>query len=211
MNIKSVHSFVALLLMVLFVGSAQAGLITLDPGTGVTTTFTQTGNNGFGNPGPVVLDGFTATGNPQVTYGNAGYGLASNGSWNWSWVATNNGTGTITFDLGGVFGLVGGFMNYAPNNGSNATIEALAADMSVLESYDLTALAPISTPGGLNAGDFRGIERVEADIAFFRLGGDYIIIHDLTLSDAQAQVSAPGTLVLFGFGLFGFAWLRRRV
>lgn len=214
MNMKSAHSFVVLSLMLLFVGSAQAGLITSNPGTGVTTTFTQTGSTNAS--GPVMLDGFTITGDPQFSYGDSLYGIggsAGNGRWtDFSWIGTGNGLSTFTIDLGGLYGLVGGFMNYMPNSGgNNATIEALAADMSLLESYDLTALAPISTPGADNDGAFRGIDRAEEDIAFLRLGGDLILIHDLTLGDSQAQVSAPGTLALFGLGLFGFAWLRRRV
>ena len=204
----------AILLIGAFLYSANfslAGLISIDPGTGVTTTFTTTGNQGFNNPGPVVLDGFAVTGSPQVTYGDVGYGLASNGSWSsFSWVATNNGTGSITFNLGGTFGLVGGFLNYAPGNGNDATIEALAANgTTVLETYDLVTLAPISTPGGLNAGAFRGISRGTSDIAFLRLSGDFILTHTLEVG-ASSVVPEPGTLALVGIALLGLALRRRR-
>src|SRR5271163_232928 len=128
--------------------AAHATLLTTDPGTGTTTVFTDTGNNGFGNPGPVTLDGFLWTGNPQVTYGNAEYFIGSNGSWSpsgeFSWIATNDGSGSITVNLGGNFGLIGGFMNYGPGFRADATITALAADgVTVLESYDLVTSAPI--------------------------------------------------------------------
>jgi hypothetical protein len=203
-----------ILLLVSFLACASfswAGLITTDPGTGVTTTFTTTGNQGFNDPGPVVLNGFSVTGSPQVTYGNVGYGLAANGSWSgFSWVATNNGTGSITFNLGGSFGLAGGFLNYAPANGNDATIEALAANgTTVLETYDLVTLAPISTPGGLNAGAFRGISRVTNDIAFLRLSGDFILTHTLEVG-APAAVPEPGTWALVGIALLGLVLGRRR-
>jgi len=194
-----------------FASFSLAGLITSDPGTGVTTTFTTTGNQGFGNPGPVVLDGFTVTGSPQVTFGNASYGLGGNGSWNsFSWVATNNGTGSITFNLGGSFGLVGAFINYAPSTGADATIEALAANgTTVLESYDLVTLAAISTPGGLNAGAFRGISRATNDIAFLRLSGDFILTHTLEIG-SPAGVPEPGTFGLAAMALLSAVLVRRR-
>jgi hypothetical protein len=74
--------------------STPAYLVTLDLGTGRTATFTATGNNGFGNPGPVVVNGFTWTGNPQATYGNASCNVGNNGTrsntGNFAWVAAGS-------------------------------------------------------------------------------------------------------------------------
>jgi len=207
---KFASAVLALGLSLIGAQSALAALVTTDPGTGVTTTFTATGNNGFGNPGPVVLDGITWTGAPQATYGNANYGLLGNGNWNWSWVATNNGSGSITASLGGAYGLVGGFMNYAPNSGSAPTIEALAADgVTVLESYDLSVLAPITT-SGTNQGAFRGISRVQDDIYFLRLSGSYIITHTLEVGNPGGTVPEPVSLALVGLGLLAAGAARRR-
>ena len=188
-----------LTLGVLFAGLAYAQpsyatLLTTDPGTGTTTVFTDVGLS-F-NPGPVLLDGFSWTGNPQVVSGNITYGLDTNGEWSvfedFSWIATDEGTGSITVNLGGLFGLVGGFMNYAPNVGSDATITALAGDgVTVLETYDLVTLAPISTPNGLNAGAFRGISRAANDIGFFQLSNNFILAHTLEIGQSAVAVPEP--------------------
>jgi hypothetical protein len=188
--------------------SAHAALVTTDPMTGTTTTFTATGVTGVSAPGTAVVDGITWSGSPQFYYGAASYGLGSNGFWDWSFVATN-GTGSITASLGGGFGLAGGFINYAPGWGP-ALIEALAADgVTVLESYDLTVLAPITTTGG-NQGDFRGIARAQNDIYFMRLSGAYILIHSLEVGDAAGRLPEPMSLSLVGLGLLAAGAARRR-
>jgi len=194
--------------------AAQATvLLTSDPALGTTTTFTATGNNGFGNPGPVSIDGITVTGNPQATYGNANYGLNANGSWSpsgeFSWVATNNGSGSITFDLGGNYGLVGSFLNYAPGSGSDAIITALNATNSVIGTYDLNLLAPISTPGATDGGAFRGIQSAANDIRYFQLSGSFILAHTLERA-TPASIPEPLTLSIFSAGLVGAAALKRR-
>jgi hypothetical protein len=173
--------------------SAHATLLTTDPGTGVTTTFTDTGNNRSGNPGPVTLDGFSVTGNPQVTWGNAPYGIAPNGSWNsFSWIATNNGSGSITFDLGGAYGLVGAFLNYSPGVGSDPTITALNSSMDVIASYDLAVDDPINTPGGTNEGDWVGISDSSDDIAYLEISGSYILAHSVEVGGSRIG-PGPGT------------------
>src|SRR5882724_12033584 len=96
----------------LFVVTCQATLITLDPGTGTTTTFTATGLTQ--GAGPFTVNGFSVTGSTSVAFGDTPYSLVTNGSWiGFSFVGLNANAGSFTFDLGASYGLVGGFMNYA--------------------------------------------------------------------------------------------------
>src|SRR5437763_15283409 len=89
----------------------QAGIITTDPGTGVTTTFTATGLTQ--GAGPFIINGFSVTGS-NVAFGNVPFGLVNNGVWSSvSFVSGNTINTSITFDLGAPYVFVGGFMNYA--------------------------------------------------------------------------------------------------
>ena len=185
-------------------------LVTSDPHIGTTTTFTDTGNNGFGNPGPTILDGFSVTGNPQVTYGNANYNIGSNGQWNQSWIATNS-IGSITFNLGGAYSFVGGLMNYGDYGGPDPTVTALGTDgATVIGTYDLVTMAPISTPGAINGEAFRGIESSSANIGYFRLSGDFILAHSIEVGGTASPVPEPSSLLLITSGLLGAAGAVRR-
>ena len=107
-------------------------------------------------------------------------------------------------------------MNYVINSGgNNATIQAIASNgITILESDNLIT-APggaISTPNATNGGAFRGISRAQNDIAFFRVSGDYIILHSLEIGAAGIAGTAtpePATALTGGLALAGLVLLRR--
>ncbi|OQW41785.1 MAG: hypothetical protein A4S08_12075 [Proteobacteria bacterium SG_bin4] len=211
MKTKSILKTIGLCLLVAPV-VAQASLLTIAPGG--TTTVLSTVSGTWASAPSVVAGGYNVFAPPgeEVWYGDSRYSLFGNGNWNdFAWVGGYcfSGSCTATFDLGGLASAVGGFMNYAPGSGGTPMISALAADgVTILESYDLAAVAPIVTPGGLNAGEFRGIFRSEGDIAYLQISGSYLIMHDLTVS----AVPEPETyaMLLAGLGILGFAVRRRR-
>jgi hypothetical protein len=104
---------------------------------------------------------------------------------------------TFTFIDGPVTG-VGAFVNYGPGAGPDPIISALNADGQVLESYDLAALAPVVTPGEVNAGAFRGILRPEGDIAAFRVSNSFLVLDDLRFSHAAVPEPSSCVLALLG-------------
>ena len=118
----------------------------------------------------------------------------------------------MTFSLPYEVNYVGGFRNYnfPLLDGSeiiDLIITALDRDGDLLESYTLNTLAPISTPGGLNEGAFRGISRDTFDIAAFRVSNGFVVLDDLTF---HAAVPVPAALWLFGSGLLGLVAVAKR-
>ena len=194
--------------------TAQAGLITTLPAGGTTTTFTVTGVNSI--TGTSIVNGFQITGQPDFRDGDGSYGLSSNGSWGpgFSWAGTFSAGTPFQIDLGGLYSSAGQFLNYAPGNTPPPMIAAIAADgTTILESYNLSVSAPVSTSGA-NSGAFRGITRASSDIRFLRISGAFVVTHDITVAGAAtATVPEPSTLSLSGLALaalFGIPLVSRR-
>lgn len=210
-----------------FPSQAPAAFITSAGGVtapSLTIDFSQFTSVIFG-PGPVQIGGLVGrnvtleSGTTSSILHNDLYSLIGNGQWDtgrigYSGTGTKEGVMTYRF-LDTPVSQVGGFVNYAPGGfGPNSLIEALAQDGTVLESYDVFSLAPISTPAAVNAGAFRGITRATADIYAFRVSNSYIALDDLKFSDNPAPPSVatplPGTVALAAFGFVGIALRRAR-
>lgn len=131
-------------------------------------------------------------------------------------------TGYMDFRLtGGPVSRFGAWVNYMGGLGQDSEglstspfIAALGANGEVIESWDLAARAPISTPDGFNQFAFRGISRDSADIYGLRLGNAFIVAAgtaDGGLPAAPvAPVPEPSTYALMLAGLGLVAWQARR-
>lgn len=129
----------------------------------------------------VTVDGVPNSGF-YTNYSN--WGLCENGNWGapQTYISANDarpGMIRVAFNDGPV-SAVGGFMNHAPCESATLIISAYDAGMNLLESYDITADAV--TPGGFNAGVFRGISRPSADIAYFTIFGGVPVLDDVTFT-----------------------------
>ncbi|MEM1379057.1 MAG: hypothetical protein AAGH41_00380 [Pseudomonadota bacterium] len=176
-------------------------------------TFTVQDFSGFpseftGGPRESGVDGdsviFTSTSRGSVFAYSFAYSLNTNGDWGGrrdGFVGLNATVGTIRFTFDRAVSGVGGLINYAPPAGSNgeAIIRVLGEGDRVLETFNLTQDAPIVTPGALDVGAFRGIERNRADILAFELSSAFIVIDDLTWSrdNADSAVPVPAAGLLF--------------
>jgi PEP-CTERM motif len=162
---------------------------------------TFTSNNGGGNSGQ------------GSVVGQGGYGLGANGSFGGSatYIGVDSGSGYAEIKFATAQTQFYGFWNYAPGVGENATISTLGITGGVLQTFDLTVLAPISTPGGFNQFAFRGIDGTD-EFHGVRFGGNYILLAATADGDAVGGVPEPASwaMLIAGFGLTGAAMRRRR-
>lgn len=160
--------------------------------------------------GPIALPGgitYSSTSAGSVI-GKGGYGLADNGgSENALIVGTNSGSDVVTFTFDTAVATFGGGMNYALSGsgpfGNNPVIAAYDSFDALIASYDLLTLAPINTPGGLDAFEFRGINGDGTLIKSFTISGSFAIIQG-NLGNAVPE-PATWAMMLLGFGFVGGA------
>ena len=227
-NLFRAFSAVALIILS-WAGLSPATLITSSAGfqNPVVIDFSQYSGCSFAsqgcapplNVGGLVGEVVTFTGTPGflgASAYNAFFGLDANGFWDNArngFIGINNGQGgagifaRFTF-AAGLVSAVGAFENYSPGNGGTPLVRALGINGNILEQYDLSALAPISTPGGLNQGTFRGILRPTPDIAAIEFSDGFQALDNLTFSHSSiAKIPEPSSLLLM---LLGFICILRR-
>lgn len=207
---------------------AGATLLTSDvgyTGRGIDLSAFANGNYNF-TLGPTSVDGFTFTAAPidgndprGSVIGQGSYGLLSNGSFGGDAVYIGVDAPEGYAQLLGTTGYsqLGFYFNYAPGSGDDPTLWTLDAAGNVIDSFNLAALAAISTPSGFNEFAFRGIAYDDGtEIYGLRFGGSYILLTG-TADGTVPPVVTPGVpepaswaLLLTGFGLVGLTVRRRR-
>lgn len=211
----------ALALPVLGVSGADAALLITSPEgyTGPVLNISTYANGVRTGQGPITFsNGITYSsfsGRPVV--GNGNYNIGDNGVINVGKIATNNAADSFTLSFATPVSSFGAFLNYAVDDGvpagNDPTITALNSSGQVIASFDLFKDAPISTPGGVNAFEFRGILDTTADIAAFKFAGAYLVVDGVpNVSSVPLPASAPmfGAAVL-ALGLAGYGVRRGKV
>jgi len=161
---------------------------------------------------------FTSTNVSSVFAYDSAYGLNTNGDWGGGrrgFVGLNTAFGTLRFDFARPVSGVGAFINYSPPSTSfgEATLRVLGVGDVVLEEFNVSRDAPISTPNAVDGGAFRGFNRLAGVIVAFELSDGFVVLDNLTWSrDNVATPKAipiPSSSLLFMVPL-AFAALRRR-
>ena len=137
--------------------------------TGVTVVdFSQfvSGNEYSGVTGPIQigdvvgLDIVASAAAGDIYLYDDSWGLNDNGNWTTGgrtgYLGIWPGSGPVRIDFNdGPVAVAGFLMNYCPPSYTVATISAYDSGGQLLETFDVANTAPISTPGGSDAGEFR--------------------------------------------------------
>jgi hypothetical protein len=128
----------------------------------------------------IILGNHTPPAHPDNSY----Y-LNTNGHWGpgrAGFLATGGSTQVHTIRIefeGGPVSSVGGLFNYSFPFMPTASISALDENLAVIEQYTINEVAPISTPGLVDAGEFRGITRSQNDIYAMQITGNFVVVDDI--------------------------------
>ncbi len=170
--------------------------------------------------GPINVDTYIFTAAPGgggnsgqgSVVGQGNYGLGGNGSFGGDaiYIGVDSGSGYAQLVLSSPVSQLGFFMNYLPGSTNPPVIEALDVDGNPFASYDLSALAPISTPGGFNEFAFRGISSDATDIYGLRFGGSYILLTGTAdgTPPPPSPIPEPGSFFALG-GLLSLGLVQR--
>ena len=136
----------------------------------------------------------------------SGYGLAGNGQILSSTIVGTNAEDTVvTFRFTVPVSRFGLNLNYAPIDDVFPIIRAFDSNGTLLGSFDLSSLAPISTPLVLDAFAFRGIDGDGTGIDRFEMQGSYLVAAgQMTVTNTVPEPAAWLTM-LTGFGILGSA------
>jgi hypothetical protein len=210
-----------------FATHANAALLTSDAGySGPTLDLSAfaTGNYNFTFGPESIPGGITFTSNVinsnsglGSVLGQGGYGLAANGSFGGDavYAGLDGPSGYMSFLFDTAVSSFGAYINYAPGLGEDQKIGAYDSGGNLLEEWNLTVSAPISTPGGFNEFAFRGIQLATASIAEFRMSGAYILA--AASADGSATPPPPvgvpdsgATIAMLGLAIVSLAAFRKK-
>lgn len=190
---------------------AQGSLLTSSFGGTQATGFTCPAGSCITLPQQVGINGYDVTLASTGMWSRIGdaslvpLGFTANGYWSTGTYAKSGG-GAVTQGLRFTFAqpvyAVGAWMNYATANAQGTSygpvmIRAYGQNETLLDEFDLSLVAPINTPNGVNEAAFRGIQNL-LGIYAFEIGGSYVATQDLYASSTRlgAGMDSPGNTAI---------------